>query len=758
MTENRFSFRKDLKCSVSNSSSCNNSIDSFSSGLANIQIKNIRKKKNYFEIYNQIKEEEMKKIKNESEKANTALNPGRKELVDNSNKKGTTQINDNSKRNFKKLKGKKKNNKKENGKKKDFDNNALKETINKKKEYINFNEKMILLGKKLNMIKKVKLIQKWYRFIKNNRNLKNKTKSKLKNMNEKNINNKINDIPIYYESKQISFSFSNKYKNNSKNFDEEYNNYYKNINLGLNNKKKNNLLKSGNVLKNNNIKNKNISFQILQTNSKNNLETINTIIKPINNNCYISKGEMILLNYSQDMTNLILIQKKVKRFLRNKNQISPYKIYKQMAQKKISKKKNSKNIPNNASGKNINEILNNSEKILRKGGILSRYDSLQSIHNFTFKDNEYYRSIKFMEDNLDDSSSYINYQDNYTHSDNNIESEFNLMNFSFNSDKNKIKMKEENIKMIKKKNSDKKYFYISKNIYYDFNDLICKIKFLQNKIRKFLSKNNPYFYSENSSEITYNNYNSQKYYQNDLIIEKNHFNLQSKDKSAKEKILKILLNKYNKKLNKEVNDNINLYHNRSYQKNQIIKISKNKLAITLVKILKNKLRGIFNDIYKFESINYKREICLLKLFNNINSKLRRYFFIWSNRPLKLLIYKTKSAKYYNSLFILNNNIKKLIKSIYDTFIYRYYYILIIYYLNKNGIDVANNKIFLLLKNKHRLKMFFEISKNINHNNGKNKQNIVEYFKELENLNNSKFKYSLKVGEEEEEEEEEENSG
>ena len=60
----------------------------------------------------------------------------------------------------------------------------------------------------------------------------------------------------------------------------------------------------------------------------------------------------------------------------------------------------------------------------------------------------------------------------------------------------------------------------------------------------------------------------------------------------------------------------------------------------------------------------------------------------------------------------------------------------------NNIDIMNNKIFLFLKNKNKLKLFYEISKNIPKNERKdnsiNKLTLVEYFKEFENLNNKKL--------------------
>ena len=247
---------------------------------------------------------------------------------------------------------------------------------------------------------------------------------------------------------------------------------------------------------------------------------------------------------------------------------------------------------------------------------------------------------------------------------------------------------------------------------------------------------------KNHTQNNNNNNLLQKSFENCFIMKNNSFNINSRDKNDKLRLLKKLLNKYNKKLNKEVENNCKIYYDKCEENNKIIKMSKNKLAMILVKITKNYLQKIFNDIYQYEGIIFKREKCLLNIFNNIISKLRRYFFIWSNRPLKLLIYKTKSTRYYNSLFVLKNNIQKLISTIYNIFIGKYFYIFIINYLYMNNIDIMNNKIFLFLKNKNKLKLFYEISKNIPKNERKdnsiNKLTLVEYFKEFENLNNKKL--------------------
>ena len=357
--------------------------------------------------------------------------------------------------------------------------------------------------------------------------------------------------------------------------------------------------------------------------------------------------------------------------------------------------------------------------------------------------NDFFKEIE----NKNESNSFSNNQiiyDNDNYDNNNNDS--NLLNFSFNSEKNKNKNKKEKAKIIQIKKNYNKQYYISKNIYYNNTELIVKLKDLQSNIKNFLQKNNiknNNIYTENSSEINEKN-NQDKY-----LIENNCFLIHPEKNNDKTKILKLLLNKYNKKLNKEVDNNISLYHYKNDERNKIIKITKKKLVITLMKILNHHLKIIFNDIYQYENIYYRRKKILLNIFNNIISKLKRYFYRWSTRPLKLLIYKSKSSKYYNSLFTINNNIKKLFHSIYIIFIAKYFYQLILYYLFMNNINIINNKNLSFLNNKKKLKLFIEISKNIEQNKkenyNKNNINIIEYFKALENLNingNNTFKEEI----------------
>lgn len=754
MDENNFSFKKRLKNSSklsSKSHQSNNSNKSFSSTYSNKPNTQYKKTKHlkYFEIYNQIKEEITKNYK-DKKNAKTTKDLKREYLLDNSYLKSTTQLKnlyDINNPNIeiqgtkdlediykKELTSKVKNNQNNfihdmplkylnqelnkncniQNKKlmNSFDNKELDKTIKKaifitKMEYThakptsksfgnnNFNEKNEkFFGYKINnILKAAKLIQKWYQFIKKIRDNTKKTKNK---------------------NRYIRILNDEKY---------DYN-------------EDNQLIKQ-------NLKN---SIGTKEQNNSMNLNQIDIKIKPVINNCNISKGSLNLLNNSPDINYLNLIQRKVKNFLKNKNRISPYKIYKKLIQNKNQIENNLINESINSYEKDLTDFLNNSEYIFSKKRIISNINSLQSFHNMTIQNDDKKISNKFFkeQDDGNELDSIINNQIANYKNDDDFNEEGNLLNISFNTEKDKYKNKNDKTKIIQIKKNYQKNFYISKNIYYNNTELIVKLTDLQSNIKNFLHKRdknmNNNIYTENSSEIDEKNSTNKV---------ENYFGI-FPEKNDKTKILKILLNKYNKKLNKEVDNNINIYHDINEEKKKIIKITKKKLAITLIKVINNHLYEVYNDIYQYQNLYYKRKQILLKIFNQIISKLKRYFYRWSNRPLKLLIYKTKSVKYYNSLFTLNNNIKKLIYSIYSVFISKYFYKLIIYYLHLNNIDITNNKIFIFLNNKKRLKLFHEISKNMNQKKTENnKLNIIEYFQQFENLNNNK---NLSFEEEEEENE------
>ena len=61
-----------------------------------------------------------------------------------------------------------------------------------------------------------------------------------------------------------------------------------------------------------------------------------------------------------------------------------------------------------------------------------------------------------------------------------------------------------------------------------------------------------------------------------------------------------LLEKNNKKLNKEIKDSYNSYNKKREEMNNIIKIAKKKLPMKIVKIIKSYLKSILKDIYQYD--------------------------------------------------------------------------------------------------------------------------------------------------------------
>ena len=116
--------------------------------------------------------------------------------------------------------------------------------------------------------------------------------------------------------------------------------------------------------------------------------------------------------------------------------------------------------------------------------------------------------------------------------------------------------------------------------------------------------------------------------------------------------------------------------------------------------------------------------------------MRRYFYIWAQRPLKLLIYKSKNCKYYHSLNILNNKINKLIHTIYKIYIKKYFIIFIIAYLNSYNIDINNNQLLYFLnkgnKNTNIINYIFKFNNDIKNKN--NKIMLKDYLNIIDRLN------------------------
>ena len=352
----------------------------------------------------------------------------------------------------------------------------------------------------------------------------------------------------------------------------------------------------------------------------------------------------------------------------------------------------------------MNDIKNNSlNKSYGRNRMISELDSLQFYHNLTInKIGEIFFDNIIGNENEDNLS--INKEKsinkNILKAKKNINNNSNLLSFSsendnnnnnnsYNNNSNIINYKNKNnIIYIKKKsfilngkeknNKAKliikdginKNFYFDKIYYKNLDDIFLKIKEIQAQIVTFLHQkeynNNSYYknYSSSSSlniDIDANENNNSdignikfrdgKNNFNNYEIENNdNFNIEPKDNnigknSDKLIILKKLLIKNNKKLNNELKNNVNEYYEKNNKLNRLINITKKKLPLKIIKIIKEHLKPIFIDIYQYNTIDYIRKKILLKLFNNINSKLKRCFEIWSDRPINLLNYKSRNYKY-----------------------------------------------------------------------------------------------------------------
>ena len=532
------------------------------------------------------------------------------------------------------------------------------------------------------------------------------------------------------------------------------------------------------------------SFIIINNNSfNNNIPFLNNYIddeivfKPMKKCCFITKSDMILLN-RDEIIKIELIQNKIKIYLKNKT-------------KRIN---NNKSLNINKSFHSLNTIFDNKNHIKNKSDnkshnkyIISDLDSLQFFHNLTInKDSEILFdnliSNKRKNDNTNKNEEesfkneknkevcpYYNYNLNLlkslsNHNDSlnsNKENIFNnsSKNNSLSLEKLEITFKGQNNFKIKKivKDFTNKNYYFEKKRYKNLEKLFLKIKDLQSKIVLFLHKkeltnnsiNKGNFSSSSYSNENINSYEDENNYNineekqklrnpkinnNNLVIENiNNFNLDNtKNNNDKLKLLKFLVIKNNKKLNNELKNNINSYYDKKGEMKYLTGITKKKLPMKLIKIIKEYLKPIFIDIYRYNSIISKRKQALLTIFNNITSKLKYYFYIWSGMPLKLLIYKSNNPRYYHSLNILNNKIIRLIHSILNCFIKKYFYLLISRYLYDNNIDINNNHILNFLNNGGgNLKIINEIFKynnNIEDRNN-NKMNLIEFLNILEKLNN-----------------------
>ena len=415
-----------------------------------------------------------------------------------------------------------------------------------------------------------------------------------------------------------------------------------------------------------------------------------------------------------------------------------------------------------------NDIKNNSEnKPYTRNRIISQVDSLQFFHNLTInkEGQQFFDNLIGNNEDSSNNEGDSNNNDVLKHKNSSFSNSKISISLSNSINKleknNNLKNKNEHNLLIEKeyitlkgqennKNKniikDNKNYYFEKIIYTNLEDTIFKIKGLQSKISIYLHRkyinNNIYDDSSSSNE---NKYNTDK--NSDIINEKNILEVkqnidlnQTQDKSnnnnEKLKLLKKLIMKNNRQLNKELKDNINEYYIKNNKVNQLLFISKKKLPLKLMKIVQHHLKTVFNNLYQYKTLETKRKIILLKLFNKINSKLRRYFCIWAQRPLKLLIYKSKNCKYNHSLYLLKNKIKQLIHAIFKVYSKKYFFELIIYYLNTYNIDINNNQIlyFLTKENENNNIISFILKQNNNFENINDKNKLKDYLNIIDRLN------------------------
>ena len=183
----------------------------------------------------------------------------------------------------------------------------------------------------------------------------------------------------------------------------------------------------------------------------------------------------------------------------------------------------------------------------------------------------------------------INMSYSNTNSDKNI-----LSSFPDSLENNNINIKTKKIfknclnrnyyfKKIRYKNLDKIFYYIRM-----IQVHICK--FLKDKVNNNCIDSDLYSYF-NNNDVREKNKSSLlraiNNYRNDIYVNKL-------------KILESLLEKNNQKLNKEINDNYNSYNKTREKMNNIIKITKNKLPMKIVKIIKSHLKCFLKDIYQYD--------------------------------------------------------------------------------------------------------------------------------------------------------------
>jgi len=251
---------------------------------------------------------------------------------------------------------------------------------------------------------------------------------------------------------------------------------------------------------------------------------------------------------------------------------------------------------------NLNKFNNdnNCTKVKKNDNFNSFYTNQMLIKNDSGKPYD-----KFIRNKLNKRYNLINNNKNNSQTTIN-NSDINMSYSNSNSEKNVLSsfpysLKSNNNNILTKiifKNGFNRKCYFKKIRYKNLDKTFYYIRMIQAQTCKFLKDkvNNNSVDSDSNSCLNNNNINNKNKSSSLKSI-----NIYNNDIDGnKLKILESILEKNNRKLNREINDNYNSYNQKKEEMNNIIKITKNKLPMKIVKIIKSYLKCIFKDIYQYD--------------------------------------------------------------------------------------------------------------------------------------------------------------
>ena len=501
----------------------------------------------------------------------------------------------------------------------------------------------------------------------------------------------------------------NKYKNenNNDNKNDLDNNYdinkfkdYENSNFNYDNYiNDNNSLYSNNSIENNKV-----------TKNENN----NNLNKNKNNN-FIKFPNNKLKFCSNDKLEIIDENLNINNSIKNNNNISKhkYKNLSESSQSDLLSINSSKEMNFNIAEKYQNYI--NSVTIIQKG------------IRFYLKRKKFF-NLKILVNNKD----LITINDNKCREKKINKSNINNIFFVY---KNKYKNKKDNInKIIFIQRFFKSFYYNNINYYKRINNNFIIKNFLKekdlnnNNINKSFDcipntekKNNKKNYKNNNiNEFSINKINNIEFHNE----KNNKKNLEyspcksideiydnNKTEKIKYNLLKKILNKQEKKYEKDLKSSREEYYKKSLTTKILKNKLKNHLPKNLIKILKRKINNLLNNfLLNLTNFNKNNTNSIKFTINNINNTI-------------------------NEL-----KIKKFIYLIYHNLYFEFFYRLVIIYIINNDIEINNNKLLNYLKKGFyydylfTLKNVFSLNLTSNHFNLDHKRNFINYIQNFVDFN------------------------